>query len=78
MQLVGQTEGLPQEASLRVNDSASDDPSAIYCPRCRDRRPRREWRRVMRRLASADDGKDAEVLRHQRCDEMVYSLIQSK
>lgn len=53
-----------------------DDGAAVYCPRCRQTRRREEWRRVFRHLRSgSEDGSPVEVLRHRRCDEIVYVLI---
>jgi hypothetical protein len=48
----------------------------VYCSRCREARPRSEWRRVFRRLQSASPkASPVEVLRHRDCDELVYILI---
>ncbi len=49
---------------------------AVYCPRCGDWRPRGEWRRVWRHIASgAEGGRPAQVLRHLACKEIVYLVM---
>lgn len=55
-----------------VSDNDGRRPS-VYCPRCRQSRRREEWRRVFRHLRSgSENGTPVEVLRHKRCDEIVY------
>jgi hypothetical protein len=50
---------------------------SVYCPRCGEQRPRNEWRRLWRHVRSGSEaGRPVEVLRHQKCDEIVYMVIE--
>jgi hypothetical protein len=61
---------------MPIESTPGERDRVVYCPRCRDHRPRREWRHVWRHVASgAEGGRPAQVLRHLPCNEIVYLMM---